>query len=89
MANNVDIKDEDIFSDEDFTQFPLSKGVRFIPSGLSGDFLSWLVRTHPEVQILGNLSLQQVEQLVDEFEYFTGYSYDFTPQQWQTTLLQQ
>ncbi|QBD82978.1 hypothetical protein EPA93_46265 [Ktedonosporobacter rubrisoli] len=91
MNNDRDFDDEDknIFSDKEISQIAPSKGNRIIPTWLKGDLMSWFDCYHPEISMLSNLPRCDLEQFINEFEYFTGKHYDFTLQEWQYALKHQ
>ncbi len=88
MTNDryFDDEDENIFSDKDVSHNAPPKGNRIIPTWLTGDFMAWLDRYHPEIPTISNLSRRDLEQLINEFEYSVDQRYDFTIQEWQSNL---
>jgi hypothetical protein len=81
-----DDEDENIFSDEDISYDPSSKAPHPIPTWLMAEFLAWLDRFHPKIQMLSTLSRSELGQLIRDFETFTGCGYDYKVQDWQRSL---
>jgi hypothetical protein len=87
MADNRAFEDDDIFSDEDISQSPLSKGPRFIPTWIANEFRAWFARTYPDIPTMRNISRNQMEQFINEFQYDTGISYNASIEDWYTLIM--
>ncbi len=91
MNNNTyfDEEDENIFSDEDISYDTPSKAPLPVKGRHMAEFLAWLDRFHPELQVVSTLSLHKLSQLIGEYELAIGRSSGYTPQEWQYSLRKQ
>jgi hypothetical protein len=81
-----DDEDENIFSDEDISYDTSSKAPRPVPTWLMTEFLAWLDRFHPKIQMVSKLSRLELGQLIRDFETFAGYKHDYDTRDWQHSL---
>jgi len=88
MNNNkyFDDEDENIFSDKDISHDAPLKAPRPVPTWLMTEFLAWLDRSYPDLQMVSNLSRNRLSQLIRDFEFSIGQHYDYTAQDWQHSL---